>query len=117
MLTWRATAAGHAHALDSETPATPGGLDPAQVTAAAKNEAVASGSGKAISTLPTPQNGGATPTPTPTPLPYSPANPSDPAAYVHVSPVLLPMVQIKSGARHCLHLHGQQLVGLLRVSR
>ena len=81
---------GHAHALDSESSAaSPGGLDPAQVTAAAKTEAVASGSGKAISTLPTPQTGGATPTPTPTPIPYSPVNPADPAAYVHVSRPLL----------------------------
>ena len=66
------------------------------MTAAAKNEAVASGSGKAISTLPTPQNGGATPTPTPTPLPYSPINPPNPAAYVHVSPALLPMFQTQA---------------------
>ena len=90
-----AFAAGRAKALDNAFPATPEGLDPAQVTAAAKNEAVASGSGKAISSLPTPQNGGATPTPTPTPVPYPPINPPNPAAYVHVRHSLLPVLAVR----------------------
>ena len=60
-----------------------------------------SGSGKAISALPTPQNGGATPTPTPTPLPYSPENPADPAAYVHVSRPLLHVI----ATRPSIQLH------------
>ena len=80
--------AGKAHTLDSETPA---GVAPAEVTSAAKQEAVSAGSGKSLSAVPAPlYAGGPPPSMMSPPMAQfsGPSSPTDTAAYVHVRPRL-----------------------------
>ena len=80
--------AGKAHTLDSEAPT---GVAPAEVTSAAKQEAVNAGSAKSLSAVPTPlYAGGPPPSMMTSPVPQfsGPSSPTDTAAYVHVRPRL-----------------------------